>query len=140
MRMALARRTELLSAHIDNLDDGYIRFYSGTRPAGPNTALSGNTLLAEARFGATAFGAPSGDTATANAITGDAAADASGIPTFARLFEDDGTTVVDDVSVGKTGSGAELIINTEDGSGNAYITAGVPVDVASLTMTFGLGT
>jgi hypothetical protein len=138
--MAVARRNELLTAFLDNLDDGLIKFYSGTRPAGPDTALSGNTLLATATFGATAFGSPSGGAATANAITGDAAADASGIPTFARLFEDDGTTVVADVSVGKTGSGAELIINTEDGSGNAYITIGVPVDVASLTMTFGLGT
>jgi hypothetical protein len=32
------------------LDNGYLRIYSGTQPATADTALSGNTLLAELRF------------------------------------------------------------------------------------------
>jgi hypothetical protein len=121
-------------------DSGYIRFYSGSRPAGPDTALSGNTLLAEARFGATAFASMSGGSMTANAITADSSADASGIPTFARLFKSDGTTVLDDVSVGKIGGSEEMLITTVDGSGNPFITIALPVSVASLIMTYGLGT
>lgn len=140
MRVAVARRNEMGNASLDNLNTGYLRFYSGTRPANADTALSGNTLLAELRFNATAFGSMSSGVATANAITQDSAADASGNPSFARLFESDGTTVFSDVSVGKTGGAEELLINTVDGSSNPYIAAGGPVSVSSLTITYGVGT
>ena len=50
------------------LNNGYLRIYSGTQPATADTALSSNTLLAELRFGATAFGAASNGVATANSI------------------------------------------------------------------------
>jgi hypothetical protein len=134
----------MLDAFTDDWNSGKVRFYSGTRPAGPGTALSGNTLLAEATMGSTAFGAAgtsgTGALATANAITQDSSADASGIPTFARIFKSDGTTVIADVSVGKTGGAEELLINTVDGSGNPFIAAGGPVSISSLTLTFGMGT
>jgi hypothetical protein len=81
------------------LNNGYMRVYSGTVPTNGDTALSGNTLLAELRFGATAFAAASGGSAAANAITEDGTADASGTPTFARLFQSDGTTAVADVLI-----------------------------------------
>jgi hypothetical protein len=86
------------------LNNGYLRLYSGTRPADADTALSGNTLLAELRFSATAFPASSGGVATANAITSDASADATGTATFYRALKSDGTTVVADggVSSGRT--------------------------------------
>jgi hypothetical protein len=140
VKVAVARRNEMGNAATDNLNSGKIRFYSGTRPANADTALSGNTLLAECTFGATAFGTMSAGVATANTITQDASADASGIPTFARLLESDGTTVWADVSVGKTGGAEELLINTMDGSGNPFIAAGGPVSISSLTVTFGVGT
>ena len=75
-------------------NSGLLRVYSGTPPADANAALSGNTLLAELTFGATAFGAAVAGVATANAITQDASADATGSPSFARAFETGGTTVV----------------------------------------------
>lgn len=127
------------NAALDNLNNGYWRIYSGTRPTDADTGLAGNTLLAEGRFGATAFPSMSGGSAVANTMTGDASANASGIPTFARLLESDGTTVFSDVGVGKAGSGQEWIINTEDGSGNAFITVSAPVD-GTLTVNFGVGT
>jgi hypothetical protein len=139
MKIAAAIRNSMGNNALPNLNSGKIRFYSGTRPANADTALSGNTLLAECTFGATAFGSMSGGVATANAITQDSVADASGNPSFARLLESDGTTVVADVSVGKTGGTEELLINTVDGSNNPYIAAGGPVSISSLTVTFGVG-
>lgn len=74
------------------------------------------------------------------AVTQDSSADAPGIPTFARIYESDGTTVWGEVSVGKTGGSEELLINTVDGSGNPFISAGGPVSISSFTVTFGAGT
>lgn len=90
------------------LNTGYLRIYDGTQPATADTALSGNTLLAELRFGATAFGSASGGVAAANSITSDTDADATGTASFARAFETDGTTVVEDFSVGTSGADLNL--------------------------------
>ncbi len=109
------------------LNNGYLRIYSGVQPATADTALSGNTLLAELRFGATAFGAAAAGVATANAITADASADASGTATFARLFKSDGTTAVLDCTVG-TG-GTDIVLNS------AAISAGATVSISALTFT-----
>jgi hypothetical protein len=82
------------------LNTGYLRIYSGTQPVTADTVLSGNTLLAELRFGATAFPAAAGGLLTANAITSAASAAATGTATFFRALKTDGTTVVMDGSVG----------------------------------------
>lgn len=109
------------------LNNGYLRIYSGTQPADADTALSGNTLLAELRFNATAFGAASAAVATANAITSDTSADATGTATFFRALKSDGTTVVFDGSVGT--SGADLNLNS------VAIQSGAAVSVSSFTYT-----
>lgn len=106
---------------------GYLRIYSGAQPATADTALSGNTLLAELRFGATAFGAAVAGVATANAITPDSSADATGTAAFFRVLKSDGTTVVYDGSVGT--ATADLILNT------VSIVAAASVSVTSLTLT-----
>jgi len=123
---AVARngQTDNLATRLNN---GYLRIYSGTKPANADAALSGNTLLAELRFAATAFAAAVNGTATANAITQDGAADASGTATFARLFQSDGTTAVADITVGT--SGAELNLSTTS------IVQNIVVQVTSLTLT-----
>lgn len=90
------------------LNSGYLRIYSGTQPASADTALSGNTLLAELRFGATAFGAPVAGLLTANAITADSAADATGTASFFRAFSSDGVTAILDGGVGT--SAANMIL------------------------------
>lgn len=108
-------------------NNGYLRIYSGTKPATPDTALSSNTLLAECRFGATAFGAPSAGVLTANAITGDTSADATGTATFYRCFESDGTTVLCDGTVGTSGS--DCNINTTS------LVAGATIAINSFTHT-----
>ena len=109
------------------LNNGYLRIYSGTQPATADTALSGNTLLAELRFNATAAPAASSGVLTFNAFTPDSSADATGTASFFRAFKSDGTTVVFDGNVGTTGSTSCLEMAT------TTITAGVQISVTSFT-------
>lgn len=114
----MAKNTQLANATISAqasalaslLANGYLRLYSGTQPASADTALSGNTLLAELRFGATAFGAPVNGVLTANSITADSDAKATGTAAFFRAFSSDGVTVVMDGSVDT--SNANMILPT----------------------------
>ena len=107
-------------------NNGAIKIYSGTQPASPDTALSGNTLLATLTFGATAFGAAVAGVLTANAISSGVAA-ATGTATFARIYESDGATPLADITVGT--SGADLNLST------ISIVAGATVSVSSCTWT-----
>ena len=109
------------------LNNGYLRLYSGTQPATADTAVTTQTLLAELRWNATAFGAASSGVATANAITADTSADNTGTATWFRALKSDGTTVVFDGSVGT--SGADLNLNSTS------ISAGAAVSVTSFTYT-----
>lgn len=129
----MAKDTQLADAIVngqadylsDQLDNGYLRIYSGTKPATADTALSGNTLLAELRFNGIAAPAASGGVLTFNAISSDTSADATGTATFFRCFKSDGTTVVMDGTVGT--SDANLVLSTTS------ITAGQTVAVTSFT-------
>lgn len=107
---------------------GKLRIYSGTRPA-TGAALSGNTLLAELTTGSPFAPAASGGVLTANAITGDTSADATGTATWFRIVKADGTTVCLDGSVGT--SGADLNLATTS------LVQGTAVNVTSLTITAG---
>lgn len=130
-RTAVARRNEALDTLTNNAASGKLRIYSGTRPTNADTALSGNTLLAELTMNSTAFGSASSGVLTANAITSDSSADATGTATFARLFESDGTTVIEDYSLGT--SGTEVVISTTS------IVATAVVSCSSFTITFPVG-
>lgn len=92
------------------LVSGYLRIYDGTQPATADTAISSQVLLAELRFGNPAFGSSSAGVITANAITQDSDADATGTATWFRLLKSDGTTPVLDGSVGT--SSANLVLPT----------------------------
>lgn len=98
---ALARR----------LDNGFRRIYSGIKPATADTALSGNTQLAQLTFAATS--APSAVNGVLTfTINPDTSADNDGTATWYRDFESDGTTVVMDGTVGVTGSTSNLELNS----------------------------
>jgi len=108
-----------------------LRLYSGTAPADVDTALSGNTLLAELTFSATSFGAAAdaapGAVCTAAAITDDSSANATGTATFFRI--ETGTASTDKLQ-GEVGtSGSDMNLNTTS------ITAGDTVAVTSMTVT-----
>lgn len=127
MSLAVARRNEMLDALTNNCNSGKLRIYSGSVPATADAALSGNTLLAELTMNATAFGAASGGVLTANAITQDSSADATGTASFFRIYESDGTTVVLQGTVGT--SGTDMIVAT-----TSFVAAAI-VTVSSLTIT-----
>lgn len=122
-----ANRTRAADAVCARANNGTLRIYSGTAPANADTALSGNTLLASPAMSATAFGGATNGVATANSITTDSSADATGTATFFRVMESDGTTVVFQGSVGT--SGAELNLSS------VSIVATGTVAVSSLTYT-----
>jgi hypothetical protein len=130
---ASARATAGVNAACDAvaglLDDGYIRIYSETRAATPNTAIGAQVLLAELRFNATAFGAAVAGVATANAITDDSSANATGTAAWARLLQSDGTTAVMDLDVTTSAGSDRIVLDT------VAIAAGATVSISSLTMT-----
>lgn len=113
------------------LDTGYIRIYDGSQPATADTAVGAQVLLAELRFGADAFGAAVAGVITANAITDDSAANATGTATWARILASDGTTTYFDGSVGTATS--NVILNT------VSIVTGAVVSCSSLTFTVSKG-
>jgi hypothetical protein len=127
LKMSNAAVNAEADALSDLLDNGYIRIYSGTQPATADTALSGNTLLAELRFANPASGAAVAGVITWSTITSDTSADATGTATFYRALKSDGTSVVMDGSVGT--SGADLNLNS------TAIQSGAQVDITSFTHT-----
>jgi orotate phosphoribosyltransferase len=120
----------LNAAFVPVLNSGFIEIYSGTQPSTPDTALSGNTLLANLPLAATAFGGASAGTITAGAITSANAA-ATGTASFFRAYKSDGATAVIDGSVGT--SGTDMIIN------DTAITSGASVQITSWTVSMPTG-
>lgn len=124
-----AGRDAALAAVCALANGGTLRIYDGTAPANAQTALSGNTLLAQATFASPAFGTPSSAVATANAITADASADATGTPTFFRILSSAAAVIYQ----GTAGaSGQELNLS---GLTGGQIIAAAPVSISSLTIS-----
>lgn len=109
---------------------GRLRIYDGARPTNADTAVGGQVLLAELTFSVTSFPAATGTpgTMTANAITDDSAADATGTAAWFRIV-DDSTGVVMDGDVGTSGS--DLNLNS------LAIAIGIRVSVSSFVLTAG---
>lgn len=134
--IANAQAIQAADAYADSCDVGTtnasarLRLYSGTPPANVDAALSGNTLLAELVMSNPAFGAAvdanPGGRVTANAISDDTSADATGTATFARIVDRDNTPRIQ-LTAGT--SGTEVILNS------AALQAGANVGVSSLTFT-----
>jgi len=112
-------------------NSGKIRLYTGAQPANADAAIGAVTLLAELTNNATAFGASAAGVATANAITSDASADATGTAAWFRQWKSDGTSPLWDGSVGT--SGADLNINTTS------IVAGAAVAITAYTYSISKG-
>lgn len=127
LKMANAAVNAEANALAAEANNGYLRIYDGAQPATADTAIGAQVLLAELRLGATAFGAAVNGVITANAISPDASANASGTATWFRVFKSDGTTPLWDGSVGTSSS--DLVLNA------VAIAAGAGVSVSSLVHT-----
>jgi hypothetical protein len=99
-KMSNAAANLAADAVVDELDNGYIRVYDGTQPTDADTAIGSQVLLSELRWANPAFGSAVAGIATANAITSDPSAAATGTATWFRALKADGSTVVFDGSVG----------------------------------------
>ena len=123
------------NAVVDLIDVGagtaVLKIYDGAQPTNPDVAVGAQVLLAELNLSNPAFGAAvdanPGGRATANAVTADAAANTNGTAAWFRVFDRDGTAVLDG-SVGTVG--ADLNLNT------VAIVAGANVSISSWTFTW----
>ena len=124
--LSIASWNLALNAALDVLNSGYIEIYDGSQPATPDVAVTTQNKLAKLPLSATAFGAASAGTKTANAITNAAALFAS-TATWFRAFKSDDSTAVIDGSVGT--SGADMNLN------DVALTVGGTVSVTSWTVS-----
>jgi hypothetical protein len=127
---ALGFVTTLRNSRLDQITSavgtsGLIRIYDGTQPATGGTAT---TLLAELTCSTTFAPAASGGILTANGITSDSSANATGTATWGRLTTSGGTAVAD-FTAGT--SGTSLILTT------ASIVATQPVSISTFVITEG---
>ena len=110
-------RNLLCDAFVDTLDGGKVKIRA--------TSSSG-TVLAQLVFGTPAFGSASTGVATANAITQDSSADATGTAVAATIHKSDDTQMLD-CSVST--SGADINLDSTS------ISAGQVVGLTSMTIT-----
>lgn len=123
---ANAALTQYLNALDAGSGNGTAKIYSGTMPATPETAATGN-LLAELTL-AKPCGVVSAKKLTFFAIAQDTSANFGGVAGYVRLADSDGNAVVDG-DVGVTGSTAVLKLNT------TTISAGGPVLINSFELS-----
>ena len=106
------------------MDSGFVHIFDGTRPATADTASTG-VLLARLTLNADAFAASSTGRITANAISDDASADATGTATWFRVTNAATSQTMFDGDVGT--AGANLNLNS------VAISSGATVSVTALT-------
>lgn len=124
LELATGVRDAACDAIVDAIDAGgagTIEIRTGAQPASPNDAASG-TLIATLTFNATAFGASSSGTATANAITSDTNV-STGTAGYARLKSGAGTTIAD-MDIGQGSGTLDFDDTSFVAGGTAAITNG----------------
>lgn len=129
--LSLEAANDVLASINDNLNLGSgaatIKLYTGTKPAGPDTAITSQTLL-----GTLTCSDPAGTVATRtltfDTITADSSADATGTATWARLADSAGVAVID-IDITTTGGGGFGQMNTTS------IVSGGPITAPTVTIT-----
>jgi len=134
MQISDAARNAMCNALVDLIDAGdgagTLKIYTASKPAGPGTAITDQTLLATLTFSDPAFGNAAAGVATADTITSDTDVDNTGTAAWARIADSDATAVID-VTVGTSGAD----INFDSVSFVAMGTAAI----SSLTITVPAG-
>lgn len=123
--------TSLANARADAIttklsSNAILRIYDGTQPAGPDSAISTQNLLAELACNATFAPAAIVRVLTLNSITQDSSSNQTGTATWFRLLTSGGTAHIDG-SVGT--SSADMIVPT------VSVVATQPFSVSSATFT-----
>lgn len=126
--LANSYATDTLAAMDAGTGPSQIKFYTASQPAGPNTAITSQTLLGTLTC-SDPSGSVSGRVLTLGTVTEDSSADATGTCTWARHLDSDGNAVAD-YSVTATGGGGDIELNTVN------IVAGGPIQITGGTITF----
>jgi hypothetical protein len=114
---------------------GYIEIRTGSQPASVGTAASGTLLgtlpLSDPAFGAATTASPA--VATADTITDDTTADASGTAGWFRAYDGDDTAIIDgDITTTGVGTGDMLLDDTA-------IVAGGTISITAWTVSMPTG-
>jgi len=108
-----AARSAAVDASVDRLNNGSgagkIRIYSGTKPAGPDTAITSQTLLAEFTLSDPVAAAASNGVKTLSGTPKTTTGLAAGTAAWFRAVDSNNVAEIDG-TVGT--SGADLILNT----------------------------
>jgi hypothetical protein len=127
--MSILNWNAALNGLATNLNGGTVSVYTGTQPATPETALSGNTTLCTFTLPNPAFGGAAGGAITANAIAGVTLA-ASGTASWFRAYSSTPTAQVD----GDCGTSAtDMILNA------LFLVAGASISCTSWTVNMPVG-
>ena len=122
---------DAFTTYVDGGTAALIRIYDGAQPTDPDTAIGAQVLLAELTMSATSFGAAAdanpGGRITANAITDDSAANATGTAAWFRMVTQNAGNTICDGSVGT--SGADMNLNTTS------IVVNATVSITSMIVT-----
>ena len=122
MEITIAARNAAGTALTDLVNTGSIQIRTGASP-GVDSAATG-TLLATLPLNASAFGTWAAGSATANEITQDASADATGTAGYFRALSSGAAAVIDG-TITVTGGGGDLELNS------VSIVAAATVDITS---------
>jgi len=133
MKLTTALRSTIAGEIITAMATGtastpMIEIYNGSLPTSMGGSIT-DTLLAELAM-TNAAATQSNGVITLETITNDSSANATGTAGWARIIDRDGAEVIY-LTVGATGSGADLELNTTS------ITSGGPVAITSGTITVG---
>lgn len=131
IKISTGARNAACNAIVDLLDAGAgaatLQIRTGSAPTNPSDSDSG-TLLATLTFSDPAFGSSSTGVATADPITSDSSADATGTAAHFRVKDSDGNVIFQG-TVTVTGGGGDITFNT------VSFVAGGTVSMTSLTFT-----
>jgi len=123
LRISDAAANAALSALITQIGaNAQIRLYTGAQPATVATAVTG-TLLGT-MTGAATFGTVAARSLTANAVSDDDAADASGIAGYVRILTSAGVAVLD------------LAVGAEVTMANVNIVAGGRLQISQIKLNY----
>ena len=124
-------RTAMADTAVDFADagpgPGTVQIRVGQQPATAGAAATG-ALLGTLTLADPAFGAAVNGVATANPVTGDNSADASGKAGWFRVLDSLGATVMDG-AISEAGEGGDMIVSDAD------IIAGGTIDITAWTVT-----
>jgi tRNA-binding EMAP/Myf-like protein len=131
--MALKYSTALNNARQNQITTllgtaGTLNIYSGTRPANPQTAMSGNTLLATLNLSNPAAAGAASGVLTFSAIAQDNAANATGTATWFSVQDGSSNRIIEG-DVSGIGGGGDLQLSSTS------IVVGGPVLVSSFVLT-----